>query len=409
LSPNFGPDKVNSYTLGIERELTKNAALEVRYSGNRAYDLFQSVNANPFIADLKTDFPNLVPANLTPCAATQQIGPGAGTDVGRVNCGIGVDRSRDNTGYSYYNGVQVELRANNLFKQLTLRTGYTFSKTLDNVSEIFSTFGGGNSVAFAQNPLDIGRGEYSFSGLDIPHQWTVLFTEELPFFKEQHGFAGHLLGGWAISGNYILSSGERYTPSQIAVTQLTEGGNYFDSAFFSAFNGGVELARPFLGNPNAPVTSVGIFASDACSEFGDAGVCALAPTQLISLNALNASSPGQPFNVVNQTKNDVRFIANGQQAATLFGTPFGNTPRNNLQDAITNVGNVSIFKKIRFTERTSFEFHASMLNVFNHFNFSSVDPFIDDAGLHTSFTGFGDPSTTGGTGRKIFVGGKISF
>ena len=40
-----------------------------------------------------------------------------------------------------YNGVQAEFRANNLFKQLTIRSAYTYSKTLDNVSEIFCTGG----------------------------------------------------------------------------------------------------------------------------------------------------------------------------------------------------------------------------------------------------------------------------
>ena len=414
LQPNFGPDKVNSWVLGIEREITKNSAVEARYSGNRAYDLFQTLNANPFVADLKTDFPNLVPAGITPCTTTAQVGPGAGTDIGRVNCGNGVIRSRNNTGYSYYNGVQVELRANNLFKQLTVRTGYTFSKTLDNVSEIFSTFGGGNTVAFAQNPLDFKKGEYSFSGLDYPHTWTILFTEELPFFKEQHGFAGHLLGGWALAGNYILESGQRYTPSQIFAASATANGNYYDAAFFSSFNGGIEQARPFVGNLSASQTAVGILAQDACNLFGACTTAATNPNQLLSLNAINLTSPSAPAaNEVQVTKNDVRFIVNASQAQLLFGTPFGNANRNIVQDAISNIGNFSVYKKIKLTERTSLEFHTTMLNVFNHFNFSSVDPFVEDAGLHTSFTGFGDPSTTGGfaqgVGRRIFFGGKISF
>ena len=84
--------------------------------------------------------------------------------------------------------MQTEFRANNLFKQLTIRTGYTFAKNLDNVSEIFATFGGATTVPFAQNPFNTTSGERSFSGLDIPHQWTITATEELPFFKEQHGF-----------------------------------------------------------------------------------------------------------------------------------------------------------------------------------------------------------------------------
>ncbi|HYX53384.1 MAG TPA: TonB-dependent receptor, partial [Candidatus Limnocylindrales bacterium] len=215
MDPNFGPDKVHSWSFGLERELTKNSVIEARYAGNHATDLFQSINANPVVGHyqagtrtvrgLADDFPNLVPAGITPCPLGAVVpGPGQtqasnALGQGRLNCGQGVLRSRTNGGVSDYNAAQIEFRANNLFKQLTIRTGYTYSKNLDNVSEIFSTFGGATSVAFAQNPFN-QTGERSFSGLDIPHQWTILFTEQLPFFKEQHGFMGHLLGGWSFSG-----------------------------------------------------------------------------------------------------------------------------------------------------------------------------------------------------------------
>jgi hypothetical protein len=38
----------------------------------------------------------------------------------------------------------------------------------------------------------------------------------------------------------------------------------------------------------------------------------------------------------------------------------------------------------------------SMLNVFNHPNFNTVDPFIDDAGLADEDFGFANPSLTNG-------------
>jgi hypothetical protein len=415
ISPNFGPDKVHSYSLGFEREITKNSAIEVRYAGNRAYDLFQTVNGNPKISALAANYPSFT-TGLTPCAVTQQVAPypaGVPTDLGRVNCGLGATRTRNNGGYSRYNGLQTEFRANNLFKQLTIRTGYTFSKNLDNVSEIFATFAGGNSQTIAQNPLNTTKGEYSFSGLDTPHQWTILFTEQLPFFKEQHGLLGHVLGGWAFSGNYVLASGQRYTPIQAFVATASSA-DYYDVAFWGAFIG-AEPARPFLGNPSAPATAVGIFAADACAAFFAAGPgCLGVPgSQLVSMNSLNSlTSP-----VLNVTKNDVRYIMNGGEAQLLFGTPFGNTPRNIATDDITNIASFSIFKRFKLSERASFEFRTTLQNAFNHPNFQSVDPILEDASDATTPFGFGNPKLSNTTPffyqsnntRIIYFGGTLRF
>jgi hypothetical protein len=422
VSPNFGPDKVHSWSLGFERELTKNAVFEARYSGNRAYNLFESANGNPFIADLKTDFPNLVPSGLTPCPAASAAIPSA---VGRIDCNNGILLTRNNQGYSYYNALQVEFRANNLFKQLTLRTAYTYSKTLDNVSEIFSTFGGGNSLTLAQNPVNPTKGEYSYSGLDVPNQWSILFSEQIPFFKEQHGAIGHILGGWGFAGNYVIASGQRYTPIQAfeeanftscfgipTTCKGTSNGNYYDGAFLGNF-AGVDLARPFIGSVTAPATSVGVFALDACNNFGLA--CAAAPNQLISMNALNATAGPT---VVNVTNKQVRYIINGGEAQSIFGTPFGTAARNLSQDAPTNVANFSIFKTIKMNERATFQFHATALNVFNHANYQTIDVFAEDAGVKGSLgTGFGDPKVqntspffySAPANRILLVGGTIRW
>jgi len=411
VTPDFGPDKVHTWSFGFERELGKNAAVEARYVGNHAYNLFQTLDGNPFIADLKRDFPNLVPAGLTPCT-TPLFTNSTGTfndPNGRLDCTQGVVRTRSNTGFSNYNAAQVEFRANNLFKQLTFRTSYTFSKTLDNVSEIFSTFGGGNSVFFAQNPAQqvTGAGEYSFSGLDYPHQWSILLTEQLPFFKEQHGLTGHILGGWTISANYLVASGQRYSPIQAgAEAASTANGDYYDFGYILNF-AGVDTAHPFLGNLNAPATAVGIMCADAlgaggCGPTGDATI--------LSLNALNKTG-----DVVTVSKDQVRFIINALESQTVFGTPFGNTPRNPVTNAISNIGNLSIFKNIKLGEHANFEFHTTFLNVLNHSNYASVDAVLEDAGLTGAFTGFGDPTQTPSVSngapptRRIIFGGKVTF
>ncbi len=423
--PNFKPDQVSSWSFGIQREVSKSSVVEVRYVGNHALHLFQSVDGNPFIADLQPAFPQFVPPGLTPCPGTTQIGPGAGTDVGRVACGPGVLRQRSNSGYSHYNGVQAEIRANGLYQQLTMRAGYTYSKTSDNVSEIFSTGVAGNTIAFPQNPVQPVHGEYSFSGLDYPNTFYALVTEQLPFFRDQHGWAGHIFGGWGIAANYLFQTGQRYTPAQISeVANLTAAGNFYDSAFIAAFVGS-DTARPFLGNSSAPVTSMGAFAGDACFIFGVTGtepICNPAiANQLISVNAINnnINTTGTSGTPVPVSKNQVRFIINGGTAQSIFGTPFGNMARNIVQDARTNIANVSVSKNFKIRERASFEFRASCVNVLNHPNFSSIDPFVEDAGNFGPFNGFGNPqvsNTVPGTinfpnsaSRRLIFGGVFRF
>jgi hypothetical protein len=406
-APDFRPDQVQSWSFGFERELTKNAAFEVRYVGNHATQLFQTVNANPFIGDLAAQFPNLVPAGDTPCSPANAFDSSA---IGRLNCNQGILLSRNNSGYSNYAGIQTEFRANNMFKQLTARIGYTYSKTLDNVSEIFGTAGGGTTFSIAQNPLNTGSGEYSFSGLNIPHQFTFTLVEELPFYKEQHGFLGHVFGGWGISGSYIYESGQGYTPETVSLTSPTETGDFFDSGFLNNFNNGQTPARPFLGSASAPANSVGIFAGDACTLFTLG--CALAPTQLISLNAVNSTGT-----VTAVTNAQVRYIANTGIAESIFGTPFGNVPRNYGTDAPLNYLNLSTTKRIKFNERASFEFRFTALNAFNHANFSTVNPFLDQAGNPNFGAGFGVPSLFGDSipgsnlaaSRRFYFGGIFRF
>src|SRR5260221_7211821 len=137
VTPDFGPQKTSRWSLGVQRELSSAAAVEVRYVGNHATNLFQSINANPFIAGIAADFPSLLPAGVTPCTTPA---PGVTSALGRVNCNEGVIRQRTNSAYSDYNGVEMELRTQNLWRQLTMRANYTYSKATHNADEIFGTF-----------------------------------------------------------------------------------------------------------------------------------------------------------------------------------------------------------------------------------------------------------------------------
>ena len=191
---------MQGWSFGIQRELGPHAVIESRYVGNHGGGLFQSFNANPYVAGLAASFPNLVPSGVTPCSAANAVWPMPSDG----NCNLGVDRL-PNTAVSDYNGWQNELRTNNLWNQLTLRTSFTWSKTTDNTSEFYGhRLRRGNTIAFAQDPFDTLHGEHGLSAIDFPPSWTLSFVEQIPSFRDQHGVVGRVLGGWSVSGSYII-------------------------------------------------------------------------------------------------------------------------------------------------------------------------------------------------------------
>jgi hypothetical protein len=401
VTPNFASDHVQMWSFGIQRQLSQHAVLESRYVGNHGGGLFQSINGNPRVDNLLAAFPTAI-SGVTPCAAANAV---VTTAVGRVNCNLGVLRTRANTGVSDYQGWQTELRSTNLWNQLTMSTSFTWSKTTDNTSEIFSSLAGGNTVTIAQDPLDYVHAEHAISGQDLPGSWTLSFYEDLPWLRHQHGLVGHILGGWALSGDYRIQSGQPYTPAQAFLAGDT-GANWFDSTVNSGFFSYPSISvRPFYGSATAPVSNVGIYAGDACAYGGPKDPsCAFAANALLNFNQWNTVGTA-----AGTATSAVRFIVNGKEAETVYGTPFGNVPRNPVRDYEINRADFAIYKNIKVTERVKVRFDVSALNVFNHVNFTSVDPFLDDAGALSETTGFGIPSLFSGGNRQINLALRIDF
>lgn len=430
ISPNFGPDRVHEWSLGIQLQIVPNALFEIRYVGNHAQNLFQTINGNPFIQGLANEYPSLVPVGLVPCSVSQAAVPQA---AGRISCdGGALVRERTNTGYSDYQSVQTELRSHRLWNQLTLRSAYVFSKTTDNASEIGATLAAGGTFALSQSQVNFKDGEHGLSGFDFPQNWVLTALEELPFQRSEQGFLGHVFGGWKTSGVYTLSSGQPYTAAQSGLNCASRGGacggipddvNPYDPQFNAAFAGPDGSLRPFLGAFNAPVQSVGIFAKDICAVDTNGNLCgnpAIRATTLVSLNEFNNGFTGtktdmgitipdplRPASVVDAKQ--VRFIANTATADKVFGTPFGNVGRNSLRDSKTNVLNLSIFKTVEISDKFNIQFNADFLNAFNHPNYLTIDPFIDDAGLFAERVGFANPKVQTAGSRAIWFGLKFFF
>jgi outer membrane receptor protein involved in Fe transport len=418
--PEFAAPYTQQWSLGVQRELFRNNVFEIRYVGNKGTKIFQTINANPSVGNLvngfsrpffdlasnseKTlsfrGFPNLLPANTTPAPNGRLFQAGA-------------IRERINGVSSSYHSLQ--MRYDGRFRsQWNYGFNYTYSHAIDNSSEVFS-FNGGNSVAVAQNPLDITRAERGNSGFDVRHAFGANFLWELPFLREQKGFLGRVAGGWQVNGIVRVQGGRLFTP----VHPLASRNPYEDSGYMDAFFGGGSHFRPFEGNPNASPDRVAITDVDACVFYGFCGETRVgttptggpimrpnmrsSPTGFYLLNDLSSNPASNKFTPVSPS--DVRFVLNGAGAAQRFGTPFGNIGRNTfLGDRTENV-DLSIFKDFRITERVQLRYRLQMLNAFNHPNFGIPNSIsIDNAGS----TFFNFQENDGGR-RTIAMGLRLSF
>ncbi|MDT7605440.1 MAG: hypothetical protein QOF61_3437, partial [Acidobacteriota bacterium] len=401
------------WSFGVQRQFNKNNVAEVRYVGNHGVGLFQTVNRNPRFDNLfngfnyfgfaMPSFRNLLPQGVAPvtCVNNAATPDNEAACNGRLIAGSGLIRSRENTGKSSYNGLQARYNGR-VMNQFTVGVSYTFSKTLDTASEIFA-FG---ENAISSNAFDVTKNERGLSGNDRRHASAVNIIWDVPFFKSQEGFAGKVLGGWQVNAVYNLASGRPYTPSQFLNTLLGNS-TYQDNGFTNAFFG-LDSVRPFVGNLQAPRTSVGISDIDAFIFFTEDFVPS--PTGFYDLSALNNGGRLVPVST-----QDVRYIVNLPGAARFFNNPFGNVLRNSERGPALNQLNLGFFKNTKITEGVRLQLRAELFNALNHPNpgygvageSSLPDTFLEDAGVQGSrFAEFKDMSLSS---RRVQLGLRIIF
>src|SRR3712207_2608901 len=93
---------------------------------------------------------------------------------------------------------------------------YTFSKSIDDASNFFSSAGDPN---FPQNSYDL-RAERARSNFDVRHRLSVSYSYDLPFrrgraFLSEGGFLSALASGWQTFGIVTLQTGRPFTVALI--------------------------------------------------------------------------------------------------------------------------------------------------------------------------------------------------
>jgi outer membrane receptor protein involved in Fe transport len=294
--------QIHQWNLSVQRELPAGMLFEVAYVGTRAERLFVNEDLNPGVA------------------ATGNL----------LNPNFGSTDARTNRGDSIYHGLETTVSRS--MKRLTLRGSYTWSKSLDNESEVFITSGGSS---FWQNVFD-PRSDRGPSAFDRRQRFSLAYVYDLPAFRG-HSFLTAILGGWSTSGTIAFATG---TPQNIYLGYDQNGD----------FHGGDD--RPTWGNPSAPLNYSSACLNDPTCITGvgfDDGSG--------NLVDINTGAPG--------TVNQFRYIGYAPGSGKN-----GNVTRNNFTWPGTQTWNLSARKQFHlpYREGHTLELRGDFFNAFNHKN-----------------------------------------
>jgi len=291
---------VQEWSLDVQREVLPKLFVDIGYFGNKGTHLVGIIDINePLpLAYVAAG----IPAPITAGTRTAQLNfvrPFRGYDA------INVFSSRFDSNYHALQAtVQKRLSGSSL-----IAANYTYSHGITNAQTDFRT---------PQNSYDLGaeRGE---SQLDRRHILTASYIYELPFYKAQQGFSGHVLGGWELSGIVYA-----YAGLPLTVT----GGSSRDPSGLGLLDGNSFAGR----RPN---------------EISDP----------------NSGAP----HTFDKWFNTAAF-ANVPNAA---GPP-GNSRRGAIRGPGLQRWDISLFKNTKIGESTRLQFRAEAFNIFNHTNFDTV-------------------------------------
>jgi hypothetical protein len=437
-SPDMKTGHVKSWTFSVQRELTSNMVVEFRYVGNRGDNLWRQYNLNEinvlengFLNEMQLAQQNLL-ANVAAGRGLQfrYQGPGTGTfplpnilgyftgknpttagncnslatcnalysgtlwanatfttalnplssnllgfagviggtaneslfNPNRIAAGIPINfffvnpGKRGgaflftNEGETTYDGLTIEFRRR-FSRGLLVQSSYTFSKALSNMyasnSDLF------DQPATLRKELDNRRGVTPF---DITQAFKTNFIYELPVGRGQHflggvsGWADKLLGGWGFNGNIRIQSG---SPFSLGNVQL------------------VGMTAKDLQN------AIGVYRNQADADGVNRGNVWVLPLDIRenTFKAFNtAYGPGTTGPIYTQGAPTGRYIAPaGLGCSQAFA---GQCGFNNLvlKGPAFFRSDLSLVKRIRFSESMNLELRGEMLNAFNNINFLIGSP-----------------------------------
>jgi hypothetical protein len=355
----FIPDQKVPYsltwTLSWQRQFLNDWSFEARYLGTRGVHLITQNRISNFARVAPDQGRSGLPTFIGGAPTQAQIDALPGSTLTLKNI---QDRSNImpayaaagfgpnvvaflSNGNSTYHGASGQLQKR-FTKGLQMTAAYTWSKLIDDTTaEVFSTVLSPRRVEDFQNL----RKERAVSALDRTHRFVTAWIYELPWFRNEKGWTGTLLGGFNIAGTYTAETGEAVT---------IRSGN-------DANQNGDSAGDRAIFNPSGQegVGSAVTALVRTCPSFNPDLTCTTsAASRTVGYAAVNPNA---------------RYIQTGNGAVS-------NISRNTFRMPGINNFDISLFKNFHFGEGSKrLQLRADFFNAFNHPQYTAgsvntVDP-----------------------------------
>jgi hypothetical protein len=287
------------WNMNIERQVGHKTIFEIAYVGSKGTKLLTA-------RDINQPQPNALPPGLP-------VVPRPNPRFDDIN----LLESRAN---SNYHALQTRFQQR-LSRGLSALVSYTWSKSIDDASNFFSSAG---DPSFPQNSYNV-RAERGRSNFDVLHRLSASYSYIFPVGKGRRyvansGWVTTLLTGWETYGIITLQSGRPFTVALL----------------------------PDIDNSGTGRSILGFGANDR--------------PDVAASPDLSDRTPERWFNT----------------AAFVFparGT-FGNAGRNIVDGPGYQNVNLSLVKNTQILEELNLQFRAEFFNLFNHPNFNLPDSFL---------------------------------
>ena len=155
---------------------------------------------------------------------------------------------QDATSAGLVSGTQTRelvLNSRNYEQLIQLQPGVVYGGATDQLY-VGPTAPSGTYTGGPQNTYNLNA-DYGRAAIDRTNVITIDGIYELPFLREQKGVAGHLIGGWEVSGIYSINSGLPLTATFTSAGLGTPVYYGYTSALNGQPNGGMVVDSGGLG------------------------------------------------------------------------------------------------------------------------------------------------------------------